>query len=259
MKSFRVVVVLVLSAVAAAANVYVLARQEEQRSGGELVSVVAVGRKIAAGHVVASSDLAQRQVPRAYLDERAVPIQDESEVVGALASVDLRPGQVVLWSDLGRESTQAASLAQKLPSGQRAMTIRVDRSLSLAGLLQPGHRVDILCTLLPSNRGVSTAITALQNVLVLATGVKTEIGSSSAAASFDTVTLSVGVTEAQKLALASATGKLSLILRGHDDLGIQSDLPETAVEDLRGFDSGRPTALGHRGAGARIIERLVSR
>lgn len=258
MKSARFVIVVVLSALAAGLNVHVLSAQQEELRGGELVSVLAVARTIPPGRQLVASDLAKRQVPRAYLDERAVSIDEESAALGATAAVELRSGQVLLWSDLGALSSRASSLAQKLPSGQRAMTIRVDRSSSLSGLLQPGHRVDILCTLATPGRGSASTFTALQNVLVLATGERTEVGVQEPRASFDTVTLSVGVDQAQRLALASATGKLTLVLRGHDDLALQSDLPESSLEDLRVMERERGPSGPRNNAPSRIIERLMS-
>jgi pilus assembly protein CpaB len=258
MKTVRVVIVVALSALAAGLNVYAFSAQQERRCGGELVRVLAVGRNIVSGRQIAASDLAKRTVPRAYLDERAVSIEDEAAVVGAVAAVDLRSGQVLLWSDLGRQS-QEATLAQKLPTGQRAMTIRVDRSSSLSGLLRPGHRVDILCTLAFAGRGSTNTVTALQNVLVLATGERTEVVAQEPLTSFDTVTLSVGVDQAQRLALASATGKLTLVLRGHDDLAVQSDLPDASLEDLRVSGSSRGLSGARKPLPARVIERLMSR
>lgn len=262
MKSARFILAAGLAIIAAAGNLAYLNAQEAHHRGGELVPVVAVARQLVAGQVIAEQDIVVRQIPRAYLDERAVQVKNRSTVVGAVTAVDLNPGQVLLWSDVGRSSQRDNTLPAKLASGQRAMTIRVDRSLSLAGLLRPGHRVDILCTLPTQKRGAAITVTVLQNVPVLATGERMESPGTDAdnATRFDTATLSVGIEQAQKLALAAATGKLSLVLRGHDDLAIQRELPLTQQEDLSGGQDKRgPGSITSAGTPLRAIERLLAK
>src|SRR6476646_6002451 len=80
-------------------------------------------------------------------------------------------GQPLLWSDFElQKSAQSRRLAGAVQKGQRALTIAVDMSGSLAGMLRPGDHVDILGTFARAQGTDWATVTLLQNVLVVATG-----------------------------------------------------------------------------------------
>lgn len=119
---------------------------------------------------------------------------------------------------------QAASLSAMLRDGYSAVTIRVDDVLGVAGLITPGDRVDVLWTRV---QGQSTAAdqtyteVLLRRVRVLALDQTVQ----SAANSTDlpsgyakAVTVEVSTVQAQKVALATATGKMFLSLQPIADI-----------------------------------------
>src|SRR5207253_806590 len=65
-----------------------------------------------------------------------------------------------------------AGLPAVIPPGMRAVSIRVDDVVAVAGYVMPGTRVDVLLTGSPGNRSDALTRTILENVLVLAAGQK---------------------------------------------------------------------------------------
>jgi pilus assembly protein CpaB len=118
---------------------------------------------------------------------------------------------------------QRASLSIMIAEGKKAVTIRVDDVLGVAGFVQPDDRVDVLLT---RNERVATSTTTsatksatagvytdllLQNIRVLAIDQLAE--RNLPAKPVKAVTLEVETDDAQKLVLAASVGQLSLALR----------------------------------------------
>ena len=106
-----------------------------------------------------------------------------------------------------------ASLSQVIEDGYRATAIRINVASSVSGFILPGDRVDVLLTFKP-NKSQKNNITniILQDVRVLAIDQISD-ESQGGAIIGTTASLEVKPEDAQKLALASDAGKLSLILR----------------------------------------------
>lgn len=217
--------------------VYVNALAAEAR-GGAKVSVLVVTKSVRSGTVLDKNILATRAIPAAYVDSRV--IRDEKgvmeKVVNTPVAVDVQNGQMLQWTDFEeRLDGRKSDLAQFIETGKRAMTIPVDASLSMGGMLKPGHRVDIVWTFTKgeSMAGKKVTKTLLQNVTVLATGddlfANAEKKNSSG---FKTVSLNVDLDQAQLLALASEKGSLSLVLRGYQDLETLENVPEKNLDDI---------------------------
>jgi pilus assembly protein CpaB len=62
-----------------------------------------------------------------------------------------------------------------IPSGKRAMSVRVNEVIGVAGYVLPGTRVDVVATQSPTNRGEDmTSKVVLSNVEVLTAGTRLE-------------------------------------------------------------------------------------
>jgi pilus assembly protein CpaB len=99
--------------------------------------------------------------------------------------------------------------------GYRALSVRVNDVIGVAGYVLPGTRVDVVATVNPSTQQTDmTSKIVLTNVEVLASGTKierdTEQGKPIAVS---VVTLLVNPREAERLTLASTEGKIQLALR----------------------------------------------
>jgi pilus assembly protein CpaB len=168
---------------------------------------------------------------------------------------------------------QRVSLSVMISEGKKAVTIRVDDVLGVAGFVQPDDRVDVLLTRnervaassVPKATapGVFTDV-LLQSVRVLAIDQLAE--RNLPAKPVKAVTLEVETDDAQKLVLAASVGQLSLALRragGTETsesrrIGL-GDLPSSRVSDTPGsVDDGErgPLVTIIRGAGERMHYNL---
>ena len=103
-----------------------------------------------------------------------------------------------------------ATLSAVVDEGMRAVAIRINDVLGVAGFVLPGDRVDIMLTRKSGGGTVSDIM--LQNVKVLAINQLAD-DRTNRPTTARTVTLEVDTVDAQKLALAGRVGTLSLALR----------------------------------------------
>jgi pilus assembly protein CpaB len=112
-----------------------------------------------------------------------------------------------------------AGLPPVIAPGFRALSVRVNDVVGVAGYVLPGTRVDVVATVNPTQQPTDvTSKVILTNVLVLAAGTKIERdveGNKPIAVSV--VTLLVNPDAAEKLTLASTEGKIQLALRNPMD------------------------------------------
>lgn len=112
-----------------------------------------------------------------------------------------------------------AGLAGIIAEGMRAVTIPVDNVKGVGGFVMPGDRVDIVFTQRDRKSGQQTAKIMMEKVKVLS--VDQRAGSRSDGPKVaKTVTLETDTKGAQRLALASDVGRLSLLLRSAGDEAI---------------------------------------
>jgi pilus assembly protein CpaB len=112
-----------------------------------------------------------------------------------------------------------------IPEGKRAVSVRVNEVIGVAGYVLPGTKVDVLATASPTDkREDTTTKLVLSNVQVLAAGTKIEQdGEQGKPMSVNVVTLLVTPEESEKLTLGATEGKIQLALRNPLD----KDMPET--------------------------------
>jgi pilus assembly protein CpaB len=165
---------------------------------------------------------------------------DVGQVVGRVAGTPMFNGQPVL-EDLLTPRGAGTGLQALLPRGMRAITVAVDETSGLAGLLMPGSRVDVISTLNGSNKDETLAATIVQDVLVQAVGQRlaAQPPVEKDAQAARTVTLVVSPRDAEAIELASSMGRTRLVLRGMNDRG-QADSVGVTVVQLRGIDKERP-------------------
>ena len=258
----RLIVALACGLAAGVAHFFFLRSVEADASGGEPVEVLAAATEIEKGEAATEERMGVTSIPRRLYDGRAVPASRAAEVAGLAVGVKVERGQRLHWSDFqARDDGGGRDLASLIGPGQRAMTIPVDSSLAMGGMLQPGHRVDIIGTFSKGRdlRKDKVTVTLLQNVTVLATGDETAGDEGDdGGARFTTATLSVGLEESELLAFAASTGRLALVLRGFQDLEIMRDVPEKGMNDV--WEAERRNSLQKKGRGApAAIERLKAR
>lgn len=124
-------------------------------------------------------------------------------------------GEFILPSKLAAENA-GAGLPSLIPQGMRAVSVRVNDVVSVAGFVQPGTHVDVLATGNGTGSERQTT-TVLENVLVLAVGKSLDRNAAADAQTAPVITLAVSPDDAQKLALVSQEGRIQLSLRNPVD------------------------------------------
>lgn len=131
-----------------------------------------------------------------------------------IAGEPIRPGQLAA-KDAGN------GLAALIPAQMRAMAVRVDDVVGVAGFIHPDDRVDVIVILRPPKPVDSepTSKVILQNIKVLAVGKEMEVADQARrqATPATVATLLVNPQQAEKLALAANEGRLVLTLRSWTD------------------------------------------
>ena len=164
-------------------------------------------------------------------------------------SPDALVGRGVLMPLHANEPLLSGKLAQRegggglpimIPEGMRAVSVRVDEVIGVAGFVVPGTRVDVLVTLTPrGSQGDPTTRVALQNVQVLAAGQSIQPDSTVKPQQAAVITLLVTPEQAESVTLAATEGRIQLALRNTLDAGIHTT-PGASVSAMAG--APRPTA-----------------
>ena len=230
---------------------------EKEVAGGQKVAILVAGEDIPAGARVAKANLAVREVPEAYVMSSSIRKGEETQIIGRPVADKIAQGQPLLWSDFELQKSAATRrLSAAVQKGQRALTIPVDVSGSVAGMLRPGDHVDVLGTFARAQQDYAT-VTLLQNVLVLATGELRGGGEGEAdtatggTRTFNNITVSVDPEEAELLVFAMQRGPINIALRSQDDVATFDDVPEKNFGDI--FEPKRRADFSRRHA-AKINE-----
>jgi pilus assembly protein CpaB len=156
----------------------------------------------------------------------------KSRVVGRGVILPVKQGEFILPSKLA-PLEGGSGLPSLIPSGMRAVSVRVNEVVAVAGFVVPGTHVDVLLTGNPSGANEAQTITVLKNVAVIAAGQKLERNSAGEPQSTPVITLLVSPDDAQKLTLASSQGHIQLALRNPIDTK-QEDLGPMKAKGLYG-------------------------
>jgi len=145
---------------------------------------------------------------------------DPKALDGRIARTDIGRGEPVLESKLAPPGT-TGGLSAVVASGKRAMTVRVNDVVGVAGFALPGNYVDILVNLAAAGgdmgaREQSISKIVLERILVLAVAQESNRDDTKPKV-VNAVTLELTPEQVEKLDLARSIGSLSLVLRNQID------------------------------------------
>jgi pilus assembly protein CpaB len=188
----------------------------EARSAGPERTVVVAARGLPLGAVITRDAVKLRNVP-----ERLVPSGSFTRVEDALdrpVTSNIEADEPLLEARVAPRGS-GVGLAPLIPPGMRAISVRVNDVVGVAGFVLPGMRVDVLVTGQPVNHVETVTRTALQNILVLSAGQTIQTDGKSAI-STPVVTLLVTPEDAEALTLANHEGHIQLVLRNSSDAAV---------------------------------------
>ena len=150
----------------------------------------------------------------------------------------IQPDEPIVEARLAPRGS-GTGVAPLIPSGMRAMSVRVNDVVGVAGFILPGMRVDVLVTGRPPGREESVTRTVLQNIAVLSAGQVVQVDAGKQSINAAVVTLLVTPVQAEALALANSEGRIQLVLRNSSDQQLAQTLGRRLGE-LFGFAPAAP-------------------
>jgi pilus assembly protein CpaB len=148
-------------------------------------------------------------------------IQDSNLLASRVSRASFVRGEPILETKLAPPGTQGG-LSAVVPEGKRAITVRVNDVVGVAGFALPGNFVDILVNTMdensrnPAARESSISKIVLERILVLAVAQESSRDETKPKV-VNAVTLEVTPEQAERLDLARSVGTLSLVLRNQSD------------------------------------------
>lgn len=176
-----------------------------------------------------------------FLKESLPPghFKEPSELEGRVLLSPVTADEPIIESRLAPMSVKTGGVSAVVKPGKRAVAVKGDKVIGLAGLIRPGNRVDVLVTLEDPRDKREVTKLVLQDVPVLATGEELSENGDGQTSPVDVYTLEVTPQEAEKLSLAAAEGRLQFALRNAMDMETVLTTGATIPQTLASF---RPVA-----------------
>ena len=195
----------------------------------------------------------QAQTPKGAFSKIADVFAEKGKRVVLSAMEDNEPVLATKITGAG----QRANLAAVLEEGMKAVTVRVDEVVGVAGFVLPGDRVDVLLTR-QRDKGDAFTDMVLQNLKVLAIDQLNDDRASKPAVA-RTVTLEVATNQAQRLIVAANVGALSFILRPAGQASTEIGIRVTAADLANGgANAARPSVVDEDGPVASVGNSTVT-
>jgi pilus assembly protein CpaB len=189
-----------------------LAAAEPEDEGS---SVVVAARDLSVGAIVQEEDLRLVDWPSDAVPEGYAA--NVSDVVGRGVITAVRVNEPLLDSKLA-ELGSGGGLPITIPAGMRAVSVRVDDVIGVAGFVLPSTRVDVLVTLTPPGSSDTASRVILQNVNAVAAGQEIQRDEDGTPMTVTVITLLVSPEDAERLVLAASQGRIQMALRNTLDI-----------------------------------------
>lgn len=216
----------------------------KQASGRPHVKLVVATLPIEAGSVIADTQIKTAD----WLNPEVPPtaLTDIRQAVGRVPRYPLQPGEPLLESKLAPTDAKAG-LSAVISEGKRAISVRVNEVIGVAGFALPGNHVDVLVSGRDdANQAFSRVV--ITRAKVLATAQDTTADPSKPKVT-NAVTLELTPQEAERLDLARTIGTLSLVLRNDADSAAPTSVG-ARMHDILGASTSKPTAGTAQTSGA---------
>jgi pilus assembly protein CpaB len=207
-------------------------RTLQEQGGGSRAGMQKVA--VAAADISVGTQIQEKDVRMVEISTDATPpgaFGSTKRLLGRGAVLPIAQGEFFISGKNLASENAGSGLPSMIPSGMRAVSVRVNDGSSVGGFVQPGTRVDVLMTG-TSGSGEAQTMTVLKNVRVLANGTRLDRNAAGADSQNSTlITLLVSPDDAQKLALAMAQGRIQLALRNPLDTS-QTEVAAVGIHSL---------------------------
>lgn len=201
-----------------------LADAQEQASH-DVTRVIVAARVIEFGNRIETDQIKEIDWPVNAVPEGA--FHTAEDVVGKLSKYHILPGEPILELRIA-DPLKSPLLAGLIEMNKRAVTVRVDDVVGVAGFLLPGSRVDVLASQKIEQQPYQTR-TLLHNLKVLAVDQTASASGEDKPVVVRAVTLEADPEQAEKLVQATLEGSVQLALRNPADHAMPEAMPVPAV------------------------------
>ena len=254
----RLVVIGVVALVVAATvswKMLTVVQRSSSVSAATNFQVVVAARDLNVGQEITDADVQVVNMQGGAIPDRA--FHEVKDVLGRGVVIPMVSKEPVLDGKVAKPN-EGFGLPSMITSGMRAVSVKVNDVVSVAGFVAPGTHVDVLVTGSPinsSDQANVTTTTVLQNVEVLAAGKKLERDNEGKAMDVPVITLLVSPADAQLLTLAAAQGKIQLALRNRTDVDKGSTTP---VRNTTLYGATPPAAHSPKVAAGRARKEMAA-
>lgn len=221
MKNARAMLMLLVALAAGVAAVVAASRWLMQQSSNSVAQVVVAASDINLGQPIGPENLRLVSWPSASVPPGA--FTNAALLQGRVARTSVLRGEPVLEAKLAPQGTKGG-LSAVIGEGKRAITVRVNDVVGVAGFALPGNLVDVIVNTAADARrngggsgDASISKIVLEKILVLAVAQQVSRDDTQPKV-VNAVTLEVTPEQAEKLDVARSVGTLSLVLRNQVDL-----------------------------------------
>ena len=241
---------------------YLSSREKALLEMATPIQVLVANRDIPEGMRIDADMLETVKIPQKFVQPGS--FNDPKQIINRNINVPVLKGTQIIESMF--VSSEAESIASKIPADKRAFSIFVTDVTAVGELIQPGDMVDVMVTVeagsFQNGQGVSEEIitrTVLENILVLAVNHQSskrraltagDTGQEAAGSvfkndqdrmgqkrePFKTLTVSLSPREVQILNLSQEIGTLSAALRSSWDSGKIENLPPLSAQEFLGIN-----------------------
>lgn len=253
MQSKRAIFMLLFSLVAGAAAVVLGARWLGQQASGERTQVLVATRDLDLGQGISAEMLQPVAWPTGNVPEGA--FTDPKLLEGRVVRNSMFKGEPVLEPKLAPVGTKAG-LDSIIKPGHRAISVKVNEVVGVAGFLAPGSFVDLLVNI-RDDRDTAVSRVVLERIMVLAVAQEARRPDENKPKVVNAVTLEVTPDQAEKIDLARNVGTLSLMLRNQVDTKDDVNTAGVRREDL--FGDAKPAPAPAPVVAPAPVRRVVVR
>jgi pilus assembly protein CpaB len=150
-------------------------------------------------------------------------------------------------------------LSTKIPDGMRAIALRSDEIMGVAGFILPESHIDVLVTYHSDQSPDPITFTVLQDAEVLAVGQKAQPDPDGKPTTATVVTLLLTPQDAERAVMASTQGQFHFVLRSGSDKAHLPDMPMT-IGSLAGSPprhGGAPRMLPVRSVPEIVVQTIA--
>ncbi|MEP6872778.1 MAG: Flp pilus assembly protein CpaB [Burkholderiales bacterium] len=256
----RGLLMLFIAAIAGLAAVFLAARWM-QNQGGEKGRIAVANTDIELGGRISPEMIRLADWPEGSTPAGA--FNDTAKLEGRVVLVSIQRGEPLTETRLAPIGTKGG-LSAVVPEGKRAMTVRVNDVVGVAGFALPGTYVDVMVNTQDErgqrgDRDHSISKIVLERILVLAVAQEADRDSTKPKV-VNAVTLELTPKDAEMLDLARSVGTLSLVLRNQTDPKATAQGTGATKAELLGLAKAEPEpAKPAASAPAPVARRAAAR